>query len=72
MKNGGKVIENIGYIVDDGETRVYATRDLSGCQYRGFLEAVAYYAEPFLYLLCLYITRREPQGDADIQEQDYS
>ena len=27
MKNGGKVIENIGYIVDDGETRVYATSD---------------------------------------------
>lgn len=27
MKNGGKVIENVGYIIDDGETRVYVTSD---------------------------------------------
>ncbi len=27
MKNGGKVIENIGYIIDDHETRVYITSD---------------------------------------------
>lgn len=27
MKSGAKVIENIGYIIDDGETRVYATSD---------------------------------------------
>lgn len=27
MKAGGKVIENIGYIIDDKETRVYITSD---------------------------------------------
>lgn len=27
MKTGGKVIENIGYIIDDKETRVYITSD---------------------------------------------
>lgn len=27
MKTGAKVIENIGYIIDDGETRVYITSD---------------------------------------------
>lgn len=27
MKTGAKVIENIGYIIDDGETRVYVTSD---------------------------------------------
>lgn len=27
MKTGGKVIENIGYIIDDEETRVYITSD---------------------------------------------
>ena len=27
MKNGSKVNENIGYIIDDGETRVYVTSD---------------------------------------------
>lgn len=27
MKRGSKVIENIGYIIDDGETRVYVTSD---------------------------------------------
>lgn len=27
MKSGGKVIENVGYIIDDNETRVYITSD---------------------------------------------
>lgn len=27
MKTGAKVIENIGYIIDDNETRVYITSD---------------------------------------------
>lgn len=27
MKTGAKVVENIGYIIDDGETRIYITSD---------------------------------------------
>ena len=27
LKNGGKVFENVGYIVDDGEHRIYITSD---------------------------------------------